>query len=340
MHAQKIVTIEPHFRIGSGTTPRSQIPFTEVSNGGRLVSVETAIGPAVAVVNGNNPIPSHFYIPAAFGGLTTLPFVSHSTRSIMEVNVLRSDPVTDADIVRLTCERASSGLVPDIRRDLVAYFASNAPSGRLDSVHSSLFGVRRSHIASGGFAVAFEGSKGISSLLLCGAQPIADYARLSTEFDFAQGSGHFIQLSIDSLRFYRLTLAVFEEPSSSLGFLFVAKIQGASINRLGDESGNSMPLSEIFDVGSSLLLKPSSKLIPVAGYPYPLKSCVLCENSKDTPRYLVVDRDMEDPRIDLIIESLNSKGASIRKSDVMECTLSDGSVATFIPLDTVTKNLF
>ena len=44
--------------------------------------------------------------------------------------------------------------------------------------------------------------------------------------------------------------------------------------------------------------------------------------------------------IDLIIEKLNSKGASIRKSDVMECSLSDGSVATFIPLDSVTKNLF
>jgi hypothetical protein len=264
----------------------------------------------------------------------------NSKANDLEVNVLRSDPVTDADIVRLTCERASSGFVPDIRRDLVAYFASNAPSGDLAPVHSSLGRVRKSHIVSGGFAAAFEGSEGISSILLCGSQPVADYAKLSAEIGFAQGDGRFVELSIDSLRFYRLTLAVFTTPSPSLGFLFVPKIQGASINRLGDESGGSMPLSEIFDVESSLRLNPSSRLISVAGYIHPLRVCVLCENSKDTPRYLVVDRDMEDPRIDLIIEKLNSKGASIRKSDVMECSLSDGSVATFIPLDLVTKNLF
>lgn len=339
MHAQKIVTIESHFRIGSGTTPRSKIPFTEVPNGGRLVSVETAIGPAVAVVN-RTPTPSHFYVHSAFAGLTTLPFVSPSARSVIEASITRFDLVADTDIVRLTCERTSNPVVSDIRRDIVAYFASSAPSGRLSSVHSSLGRIRNSHIVSGGFAAAFEGSQGISSILLCGSQPVADYAKLSAEIGFAQGDGRFVELSIDSLRFYRLTLAVFTPPSPSLGFLFVPKIQGASINRLGDESGNSMPLSEIFDVQSSIRLNPSSRLIAVAGYCYPLKVCVLCENSKDTPRYLVVDRDMEDPRIDLIIEKLNSKGASIRKSDVMECSLSDGSVATFIPLDSVTKNLF
>lgn len=337
MYAKKSVTFNDHFRMGFGTTPRSAIPFTESVNGGRLVSVETAIGPAVAVVNGNLPTPSHFFVPGAFSGLTTLPFVSPSTRSILEARVIRSDVIAQSDLVRLTCERSAHPVVSEVRQGLVSYFASNAHLGRFGSIDPSLYGVLRSHVVSNGFAVAFETSGGVSSILFCGSSPIADYAKISSEIGFAQGSGRFVEISADLLRFYRLTLAVFTPPSAALNLLFVPKIKGASIRRIGDDSVDSMQFSDIFNVDSSLLLNPSSRLISVSGYPYPLRSCVLSENSKDEPRYLVVDRQMDDPRIDLIISTLNSKGASIRISDVMECSLSDGSVATFIPLDSLRR---
>lgn len=339
MLVQRIVTSD--FRIGSGTTPRSQIPFTETINGGRLVQVETAIGPSVAVVNQGRPTPSHFYVSAAFAGLSTLPFVSPATNSILEASVVKSDLVNgDSGLVRLTCNRSDSADVSVIRRDLVSYFARNVTGYDFSPVSSALRDIDRAHVSSNGLSVAFERGGHLTSLLICGNSPIAEYAILSGEFGFAQSAGSFTQISIDSLRFYRLTLAVFSKPQDCLGFSLLSKLPGAMVRKIGADTVDLLPISEIFDIDSSLALKPASRSLPVSGYPHPIKLVVLCKDSSDSPNYLVVDRAMEDPRVDLIVSKLNLHGASIRTSDLIEATLSDGSVATFIPLDSVTRSSF